>query len=257
MAAPRHAVAPDISAPAAPPSASVDVWIAEVGAYTASEPALRNELDDTECARAARFRFARDRTQYVVAHGLLRRLLGEYTGRRAASLRFSLGPCGKPALMTEAGDDGAVTFSLSHSGERIAIAVARDRAVGVDVERWSDDIVYDELAEFCFSRAERAALAALPAERKQRAFFAAWTRKEAYIKALGVGVSRGLDYFDVSLAPGEPARLLDDRLAPGSAASWTMSDLDLDDGYSGAVMVQGAACRLECRTLTPDTESTR
>lgn len=253
MAAPRRSVVAEIPALVAPETGA-HVWLAEVGVHAPYEPALWNELDADEAARAARFRFTRDRSLYVVAHGLLRRLLGRYTGRAAASLRFRLGPCGKPALLAQPGDGSPVAFSLSHSGDRIAIAVARERAVGVDVERWSDEIVYDELAAFCFSPAERAALGALPAARKQRAFFAAWTRKEAYIKALGVGVARGLDYFDVSLAPGEPARLLDDRLAPGSAADWTMRDLALDDGYSGAVMVQGAACTLECRSLAPGRE---
>lgn len=250
----RGSVAKNTLASTSPGVVSVHVWSAEVAQHAPHEATLRLELDHEERARADRFHFERDRTQYVVAHGLLRRLLGAYVGRPGSQLRFVAGPYGKPELVTQHQEGGAVSFSLSHSGGRIVIAVADGTAVGVDVERWSDDIVYDELALVCFSPAERTALAGLPADRKQRAFFAAWSRKEAYIKALGVGITSGLEYFDVSLAPGEPARLLDDRLAPGTAAGWAMEDLGFDDGYSGAVVVRAAACAVEHRALTPNAQ---
>lgn len=231
----------------------VHVWTVDVVVHAQREDALAAVLERAERDRAARFHFVRDRIQYVVAHGTLRELLAAYAGTGPASLRFETGPWGKPAL-TPASDDGqSLAFSLSHSGERVLIAVARDRRVGVDVERWASDIVYDELAAYCFSPAEQRALRALPPAQQQLGFFACWSRKEAYLKALGIGVSQGLDHFDVTLAPGEPARVLDDRHAPGTASTWTMRELDLGNGYSGAVVADGPAWRL--RTFTYDAGS--
>jgi len=216
----------------------VHVWDARVSAFAERENDLRATLDDAELQHADRFRFARDRTQYVVAHGLVRRLLGRYLGRPASALRFIIGPYGQPAL-DEPAARPALEYNLSHSGDIVLIAVARGRAVGVDVERWADDIVYDELAEYCFSPAERAELSAASHDDKAAAFFAGWTRKEAYIKATGVGVMLGLDYFDVSLAPGAAAALLADRRPSAFTERWMMRDIELEPRYSAAVVAAG------------------
>lgn len=231
----------------------VHVWQARVSLFAEREDDLRATLDDAELQRAAGFRFARDRTQYVVAHGLVRTLLGTYLDVAAQRLRFAVGPHGKPSLC-EPATQPALEHNLSHSGDIVLIAVARGRAVGVDVERWAGDILCDELAEYCFSSAERAELAATTRRDKAAAFFAGWSRKEAYIKATGVGVADGLDYFDVSLAAGNPA-LLADRRPAASADSWRLNDVAVSAGYSGAVVARGADWRLRCKSLEPVTLS--
>jgi len=229
----------------------VHVWDARVSAFAEHEDDLRATLDDDELQRADCFQFARDRLQYVIAHGLVRILLGRYLGKPAHRLRFETGPYGKPSLYSSV-TCPTLEYNLSHSGDIVLIAVACGRAVGVDVERWADEIVYDDLAEYCFSPMEQAELAATDVRNKAAAFFAGWTRKEAYIKATGLGVSAGLDYFDVSLAAGSAAKLLCDRHTGSSAADWLLYDVALGVGYSGAIVARGSDWRLRQASFAPD-----
>ncbi|MEO8335556.1 MAG: 4'-phosphopantetheinyl transferase superfamily protein, partial [bacterium] len=185
--------------------------------------------------RAARFHFAEHRDAYIVAHGMLRRILGSYA---PGELHFVTGEYGKPALR----DDVDVRFNLSHSGDLALVAVARGRDVGVDVERWNANIEHVALADYVFSIAERAALRELSESERVAGFFAAWSRKEAYIKATGHGITRGLDHFDVTLRPGESACILDDRMDPMFREGWVMRDVPVPDGYSAA-LVAGAPLR--------------
>jgi len=237
--------------PSVPALAACDVhvWDARVSAFAERENDLRAILDHAEVRRADRFRLARDRVQYVVAHGLVRTLLGRYLGRPARELWFGTGLYGKPALL-EPVTVPALEYNLSHSGDIVLIAVTRGRAVGVDVEHWANDIVYDELAEYCFSAAERDELRTASHRDKAAAFFAGWTRKEAYIKATGVGVMLGLDYFDVSLAPGEAALLFDRRPA-ARTERWSMRDIDLGPEYSAAVSAAGDGWHLRRFSVDP------
>ena len=195
-------------------------------------------LSDDERARASRFHREVDRRHFVVAHGMLRRILGDYVGVAASELAFSAGEHGKP-LFAERSAIGQVEFNLAHSGEVALLAVARGRAVGVDVERWNAAVEHLALAEYCFSPPERETLRHL-ADAKElvvAAFFAAWSRKEAYIKATGHGITRGLDHFEVSLMPGEPARLVADQNDATAAERWFMRDLVVGAEYSAALVV--------------------
>jgi 4'-phosphopantetheinyl transferase len=176
----------------------------------------------------------------VAAHGALRVIIGGYVGADPASLDFVVGEHGKPALRRHDGMAASdIEFNLSHSADLALVAVARARPVGVDLERWASDVEHLDLAERFFSPAERRALRALaPApDLIASGFFAAWTRKEAYLKAIGYGISRGLHHFDVTLAPGERARLLADRLDETAIERWSMTDLDPAPGYSAALVV--------------------
>jgi 4'-phosphopantetheinyl transferase len=195
-------------------------------------------LSEEEQARARRFVQERHRRRFVAAHAALRRILAGYTGLPAPQLRFSTGPHGKPALETSSGSRPRLEFNLSHSADIALVAVARERPVGVDLEQWERDMDHLELAERFFSPAERESLRAL-AERHDdlvSGFFAAWSRKEAYLTALGHGVTRGLHHFDVTLAPSEPARLLADRI-DGAIDRWRMCSLVPETGFSGALVV--------------------
>lgn len=228
----------------------VHVWLASVAAHLPRERELLTLLAPEERARADRFHFEADRSRYIVAHGLLRTLLARYAASSPAALAFAGGSFGKPRL-SEPVHGHALEFNLSHSSDLVLIGASWDRAVGVDVERWSEEIEIDQLAEHSFSSAERAELRALEPTQRLAGFFACWTRKEAYIKATGTGVAFGLDHFDVSLTPGAPARLIADRLAPGEQ-QWTMRDLMPMPGYSGAVIAAGQDWRLERLILTPE-----
>jgi 4'-phosphopantetheinyl transferase len=173
---------------------------------------LRSLLSADEEERAQRFRFPRDRERFVVCRGLLRVLLGRYLSCHPGRLRFAYGAHGKPALAGGAAA-GRLCFNVAHSEGLALIAVARGREVGVDLECLRPETATEQLATSCFSARELEALRALPQQVRTEAFFRCWTRKEAYLKATGTGLSLGLDRFDVTLrplrarhAPGEPGR---------------------------------------------------
>lgn len=228
-------------------TADVHVWKVDQRVHRENERALREMLDAGERARADRFHSADDRTRYVVAHGLLRTLLGGYAGVSPVALQFDTGEHGKPRLASPAG--ASIEFNMSHAGDVVLIAFATGHPVGVDVEAWITEMEHRSVAEQFFSPAERTALAPLHGEALHRAFFACWTRKEAYIKATGLGVSAGLDYFDVALAENGQAALLADRRHPGATQQWAMRDLPIADGYSGALVCAATTVGVECFDL--------
>lgn len=201
-------------------------------------------LSPEEWGRARRFRFERDRRRFTVARGVLRTLLGQYLGIDSRSIEFSYASHGKPFLA------GALSaqrlyFNVSHSGELALYAIAREREVGVDIELVHTIDDAQQIAERFFSLAENAALRALPAEVKEEAFFTCWTRKEAYIKALGEGLSLPLHEFDVSLTPGEPARFLG-AVDREHALRWTLRELDPAPGYVAALVAEGSGWEVTC-----------
>jgi 4'-phosphopantetheinyl transferase len=198
-------------------------------------------LSADEQARAGRFVHERVAQAYTVSHGMLRRILARYGEDAPEALRFEVGQFGKPALVASAGAS-ALEFNLSHSGDLALIAVSRGGPVGVDVEARNREIRHIALAERFFSPVERAALRALAHDGKAttEGFFNAWTRKEAYLKATGHGITRGLHHFDVTLTPRQPAALLADRLDPSAPERWRMSAIDAGEDYAGAVVVPRA-----------------
>lgn len=196
-------------------------------------------LSNDEQRRADRLIQEHHRRRFVAAHGALRRILAGYTASHARELEFHRGPHGKPTLATAHGRSRPeLEFNLSHSADLALVAVARERPVGVDLERWKPEMDHLALANRFFSPSERASLRSLAGRGDDLVygFFAAWTRKEAYLKARGEGVMRGLHHFDVTLAPGEPARVLADRL-DAAIERWRMRSIVPDPDYSAAIVV--------------------
>jgi 4'-phosphopantetheinyl transferase len=220
----------------------VHVWRAPVGRWSERIDALRAILSCPEQERADRFHFAIDRARSIVGRGLLRLLLARATGKGPRELRFGEVGSGKPVLAGNA-DDSRLQFNVSHSGDLILIAITIARAVGVDVEQIRLGASARDVAR-SFAASERDALAGLQPPILEEAFFACWTRKEAYIKARGDGLSLPLDSFEVSLLPGDVARLVATRPDAAEAARWTMRDLDVGPGYRAAVAVEGSGWRL-------------
>ena len=209
-------------------SRQVDVWRIHLVSIPPDESALSAE----ERQRAAKFHFDKDRHRYIVSHASLRGILARYLHRAPEELSFSVNEYGKPFLA-----DRELEFNLSHSGDYALIAVTRGRNIGVDVEQIRPDVEIEELARRNFSPREVSELTALPLEQRLNGFFNCWTRKEAYIKAQGLGLSLPLDSFDVSL--GEPALLRATRPNADEAAQWTMLPLDVDSDHTGALAVRG------------------
>ena len=198
-------------------------------------------LSPDERARARRFHFDHDRRRFVLARGALRRILARYVWREPAQLVIAYGEGGKPEL---ADARRRVEFNLSHSDELALIAVGRHGALGIDVERARPVPDMDELARRFFAPGESATLAAVAPERRAEAFFACWTRKEAYVKARGEGLSMPLASFEVSLAPGEPARLVRTTGDAAGPPRWSLHDLRPQPGYIGALAGESGADRL-------------
>jgi 4'-phosphopantetheinyl transferase len=200
-------------------------------------------LDQDERTRASRFHFDKHRRHFVVSRGFLRALLGRYLDTSPEAVRFAYGPHGKPMLEGEH-RDSSLRFNASHSGDWAVYAFVQEHEIGVDVEQIKEDFATEGIAERFFSVREVQILNALPEAEKPAAFFRCWTRKEAYIKAIGTGLSHPLDTFDVTLAPGEPAALLRVARDPESIARWSIFDLEVGAEYAAALAVAGPVSAL-------------
>lgn len=203
----------------------------------AVQQALAVLLSEEERARAARFMFPEHSRRFIAAHGRLRQVLGGVLGMDPAQIGFRKAAHGKPELDGEAAASG-LQFNLSHSGAWAVVGWAHRRAIGVDVEVWRQMRDEAALVRRFFSPAENAAYEALPAHERSAAFFHCWTRKEAYIKAVGRGLSLPLDSFDVSLDPGEGARLLRPSALCEDGRRWSLAAAEGPSGMSIAVVLQ-------------------
>jgi 4'-phosphopantetheinyl transferase len=197
-------------------------------------------LSPDERARAGRLVFPRDRHRFTAGRAFLRGVLALYQREPPAALRFRYGTYGKPELDV---GEAEVRFNLAHADDLAVCAITTGGDVGVDVERLRPLADAEGVAAQFFSARERAALFALPRAFRQRAFFDAWTRKEAFLKALGSGLARPLDGFDVTLGPGEPPLLRTVENSTG-AERFTLCALEPAPGFVAAVAVRARDCRL-------------
>jgi 4'-phosphopantetheinyl transferase len=196
---------------------------------------LARTLSSDEIERAERFRFERDRDHYIAARGALRAILGRYLNLDPASLAFTYGAQGKPSLP----GDAELGFNLSHSEALALVAVSAGRPVGVDLEavRAFEKLV--DVPAHIFSPRELAEFKRLGPSEQPRAFFNAWTRKEAIVKATGLGFSTDVAEVEVTFAPGEPARVVRLHGDAAAAAEWSLRELSVAPEFAAAVAVQG------------------
>jgi 4'-phosphopantetheinyl transferase len=216
----------------------VHVWRASLAAGRDELARLHAILSDEERVRAARFRYEMHRDRFVAGRGIQRLLLARYLDADPAGIRYSLAAHGKPALDVPNGESG-VRFNVSNAEDGLLVAVTLAREVGVDLEPLHRAVDRDAVARRFFSVPENAVYDTIAEEERDAAFFTCWTRKEAYIKAVGDGLTMPLDCFDVTLRPGEPARLLATRGDPAQAGRWTMRELDPGPGWLAALVVEG------------------
>jgi 4'-phosphopantetheinyl transferase len=221
---------------------TVHVWRARLDPPAALLDEFVRSLSSDELAKADRFCFARDRNRFVAGRGILRAILARYTGRKPADVVFHYSRYGKPRLREEPAN--AIRFNLAHSGEIALFAFGRSRKIGVDLEELRPLADLETIARCFFSATENKALHSLPTELRVEAFLTCWTRKEAYIKGLGVGLSFPLKSFDVSLRPGEPVHFLGMRGRSAKAAGWVLCELHPGPTHVGAMAVEGSEYRL-------------
>jgi 4'-phosphopantetheinyl transferase len=226
-----------------PDRREVEVWFVELAASPASAEECAAILSADESERAARFRFPHLRTAFTLSRGILRILLGRYLGIDPDRVRFAYGPRGKPRL---AQPETPLEFNLAHSGGLAAYAFAVGCEVGVDIEKIRPVSDQDDIVRRFFSREECEEWMGLDPAQRDEAFFRCWTRKEAYIKALGDGLSMPLDSFQVSLRPGAPAALIRAAGDPGAASRWSLWSLEPAEGYAGSLALpeRGRGVRL-------------
>jgi 4'-phosphopantetheinyl transferase len=226
-----------------PEGAEVELWCIALDAGRAG-PAGAAVLSGDERERAARFHFSTDRERWIRGRLGLRGVLAGYLGIGPADLRFTYGPQGKPGLDLPYAD---LCFNLAHCDDLAVIAVRRGAAVGVDLERVRPVADAPDIASRFFSPLERDAVLGPGTDGLPRRFFACWTRKEAVIKATGLGLSFGLDRFAVSVPPDDPPRVLAVADDPTGAPSWSLVHFEPVPGFIGAVACQAPVSRAPVR----------
>ncbi len=214
---------------------NVDIYsvsISSAGHYAGSLKAI---LNDVEEKRASKFHFEKDRIVSIVSRGVLKLILARYLSTDAGGIIISNDMNGKPFV--DSCGHGDVSFNLSHSGDFVLYAVTPGIDVGIDIQEMREIDSMDDIVERYFSKHEVSVFNSLPDNLKKKAFYNCWSRKEAYIKALGLGLSYPLDSFSVSIAPGSGAELLAD--INNDVSEWSLSDIPMAAGYAAAVAVNG------------------
>jgi 4'-phosphopantetheinyl transferase len=220
------------------PDDEVHLWCVALDKVAPAQQRLELILSDGERERAARFHFSKDRECFTATRALLRTILAAYLACDPKDLVFRYSEKEKPSL--NSGYSGTpVEFNVSHSGTIGLLAFTRGRQLGVDVERIRADFDHEAIARRFFSEHELRQLASLPPAERDRGFFRCWTRKEAFIKATGSGLSVPLHQFDVSLRPADENALLATRPDSSEAACWSLRDVPTSGGYTAALCVQG------------------
>jgi 4'-phosphopantetheinyl transferase len=222
----------------------VDVWKVWLDSAELSSEVLPGILAPDEVERARRFHFDRHRIRFSACRTALRTILARYLQMSPVEIRFRYERNGKPEI-ADAQNSYSLRFNLSHSSGLAVIAVSSGRAVGVDIEKASPKPDCLEIARRFFSEREYQALSAIGESERQRAFFACWTRKEAFVKAIGEGLSYALPEFSVAVAPDAPAAIEEVTEDPNAIFRWSLANLQSEDGYVGTLAFEKAPCRIE------------
>jgi 4'-phosphopantetheinyl transferase len=226
---------------AADPASAVVVWIAHLPELREELPLLEALLDPRELERAGRFRFADDRVRFVAGRGLLRHGLRRYAPKAPAVIEIAYSSLGRPLLPAEY---EAPQFSISHTHDLVALAFAEGAQVGVDLEFMQPPVDLLELAERILSEEDFRAFEAFPHVGKQLAFYRAWTRKEAYLKARGEGIGPGLQDVSVSFTAEATTPVTDRRNA--STTAWRLHALPVPEEYMGCLACDDGARPMAC-----------
>jgi 4'-phosphopantetheinyl transferase len=241
---------PDSPVNLCPGTNVVEVWRVRLAADADVVEALGALLSTDERERAGRFHLPAHRNRYIMTRGVLRVLLGRYARREPREVRFSYGPLGKPSLVSEA-DTAALHFNVSHSHDRALCAFASGDPLGVDIERIRANADCRAIAARFFAPSEQVAIGSFDEPDRVGAFFACWTRKEAMLKALGLGVPADLRRIEVSCRSGEPPGIV--RLDAGEIDldGWSLNDIDVGPLFRAALAVRRRRPTIIVRDIDP------
>ncbi len=215
----------------------VHLWLAELDLPDAEVESLGRVLSEAERARAAKFKFERDRRRWAVSRGILRTLLARYVDVAAEDLQLVEGAGGKPQLDCPGNSARDIQFNLSHSGDLCLYAVALGKAVGVDLEKIREDVEADTIARQFFTAREAKMVAQAKGEARANLFARLWTCKEAFLKATSSGLGKGMNGFEIHLE--KEAWLAD--AAGKKMEGWELREIGPVAGYAAAVVLEGHA----------------
>lgn len=223
----------------------VHVWRFSLDQSPTIVNTFRRLLTPDEQMRADRFHFEKDRHNFIAARGCLRTIIAQYLKTLPHEVRFGYNDHGKPRLLNSGGAADPLHFNVTHSAGIALYAFTRLGEIGIDIEHINPEIAGADIAQRFFSANEIACLQRLPKGMQSRAFFNCWTRKEAFIKAKGVGLSLPLDQFDVALTPSEPVAILRTEWDENEAALWSLKPIDANPAYAAAVALRVHGWRLD------------
>jgi len=210
---------------------------------------LAKTLSSDECDRAARFHFEKDKSHFILFRGTLRTIIGRYLNCDPRRLQFQYGDYGKPYLKVTY-NEKPLFFNMAHSKHLCVIGFTRTHKLGIDIEFIRPIPDMDDIAKKIFSPYERKVFRSLPENQKRTAFFNCWTRKEAFIKAIGKGMSFPLDQFSVSFAPGQPCRIIGIDSGTEKTSRWSLINLRPAENYTAALALNDRAQKIGYYTLT-------
>jgi 4'-phosphopantetheinyl transferase len=220
----------------------VHIWSADLRKTGCDTTHFEDLLSPAEIRRAEKYYFDKDRIAYIKRRGILRNLLGSYTGQAPSSVCLSIGLKGKPELTNK--NKFSLTFNVTFSGGMALYAFAPGIPVGIDLERMRPEVEMEAIIENFFSKKEMRTFFSLPEDRKREAFFKGWTRKEAFVKAKGIGIYYGFGYFSVSMKPDEPAALLELEDGETERRQWSLIDIKTVPGFKAALAVRCKSPRI-------------
>lgn len=219
----------------------VHIWAINKKEHINKLPLYWDILNTSEKEKAAKFRFESDHNCAVISRGILKNILGNYLNKTPKNIEFKLGEYGKPTLK----ETSDIEFNISHSKDSIVMAFTQKNKIGIDVEYTKKDIEVKKIASHFFAEEEVTSLLALKESYHKQAFYNCWTRKEAFIKALGCGLSFPLDKFVVSLDCSKEAQLIATKWDKKEKEKWFLKAFEPDKDYIGAVSVKGKVTNME------------
>jgi 4'-phosphopantetheinyl transferase len=214
----------------------IHIWYADLDQAACSAHPFANLLSKDEQLRASKFHFDTDKNRYIAAHGILRKILGRYLNANPSDIRFDVGDFEKPRLRHPWSSSG-LRFNMSHSRGCGMFAVARNRDIGIDIEFFREVMEMEDIAQSTFNPEEHLALLRIPRGNRQTAFFSCWTRKEAFVKAIGQGLSYPLNLFQVSVTPN-PGEC-DLLLGHNTGDDWSIWDIPAGPEAAAALAASG------------------
>ncbi len=227
----------------------VHVWRTSLDLTVETIAELFDSLSEEEKNRSDRMHFEKDRNRFIVSHGVLRHLLGTYLGQNPRDIRFGSTANNKPILAADP-DQESVTFNMSHSGDIGLYAIGQGRDLGIDIEQIRDDIQVELLINRFFTKSEIHSLKAIPINKRPKLFFQYWTRKEAFVKSTGEGVSFPLETIDVSsFSLEELSTIFIEGGIPNQLKMHGL-DLNLGEGYAAAIATEGKNWKVLCRDFS-------